>query len=64
VVTSTDPALTEATGDRALHLPVTPGLWVEAISGALDRRASHAPTPTRRTWDDVARETVQAVLGE
>jgi glycosyltransferase involved in cell wall biosynthesis len=62
VVTSTDPALLEVTGDRAIHLPTQDGrLWVEAIVGALKAGARDQPLRSPRTWDDVAAETVMAV---
>jgi glycosyltransferase involved in cell wall biosynthesis len=63
VVTSTDPALVEVSGDRALHLPADDaGPWVRAILGAFSGSGSR-PTHcgARRTWDRVAAETVQAV---
>lgn len=62
LITSTDAALTEVSGDRALHLPgdrAEP--WVDAISAALaGGRRPTAPFPVR-TWDEVAEETVDAI---
>ena len=67
VVTSTDPALVEVTGDAAPHLPADdPAPWVDAAVSALRRgRAAHdaarGPVPAPRSWDDVAAGTVDAV---
>ncbi|MCZ2830855.1 glycosyltransferase family 1 protein [Modestobacter sp. VKM Ac-2986] len=66
LVTSLDPALVEVSGDRAEHLPAddVPG-WADAVLRHLDRPASGrgGPARRRRTWDDVAAETVAAVSG-
>ncbi|MEJ5915907.1 glycosyltransferase family 4 protein [Pseudokineococcus sp. 1T1Z-3] len=70
VITSTDPALVEATGDAAPHLPFDdPDPWVAATVAALRRgraaadveRAAAGAVRTPRSWDDVAAETVAAV---
>jgi glycosyltransferase involved in cell wall biosynthesis len=62
LITSLDPALCEASGATATHLPSTePDQWVEPILDRLrhDRPASSARVD--RTWEDVAAETVSAV---
>jgi glycosyltransferase involved in cell wall biosynthesis len=66
LVTSLDPALVEVTGDRAEHLPADDGAaWTRTALRHLS--GDPAPTPASgrrvRTWDDVAEETVRAVLG-
>jgi glycosyltransferase involved in cell wall biosynthesis len=64
LITSLDPALCEASGAAATHLPSTePHQWVQAIVERL--RHDRPPRPARgnRTWDDVAAETVSAVRG-
>lgn len=62
LVTSTDPALVEASGDAALHLPPDdPRAWVVAVSAALERGRPASPPPRPvRTWDEVAAGTVAA----
>lgn len=63
LVTSTDAALVEVSGDRAEHLDATdvPG-WTAAALAHLGRaRAPHVDPADRRTWDDVADGTVAAV---
>lgn len=65
VITSNDPALVEVTGDRALHLSTQDApRWVDAIVATLGQHGD-APKPPehRRTWGDVAAETVMAVNG-
>ncbi len=59
LITSTDPALEEASGGAAQHVPVDrPDLWVQAVVGALrGRRPPGAGGPVR-TWEQVAEETV------
>lgn len=62
LITSTDPALTEVSGNRALHLPgdrAEP--WVDAISAALAGGRSSTASYQVRTWDEVAEETVNAI---
>ena len=67
VVTSQDPALVEATGDAAAHLPGDdPRPWVEQSVAALRlgraaHDASRGERPAPRPWDAVAAETVAAV---
>ena len=64
LVTSLDPALVEVSGDRAEHLPfddVT--AWADALLRHLARPRPAPPVGDARTWDDVAAETVRAVLG-
>ena len=65
LVTSLDPALVEASGSAAQHLPATDvDAWSDAI---LTHLGSGRPTTTAsrlaRSWMDVADETVAAVLG-
>jgi glycosyltransferase involved in cell wall biosynthesis len=66
LVTSLDPALVEVSGDAAEHLPADDvTAWADA---ALRHLHSAAPDRAvtgrrRRTWDDVAAETVAAVTG-
>lgn len=62
LVTSTDPALVEASGDRATHLPADdiPG-WTAALVAHLSRPRPAAALATGRTWSQVAGETVDAV---
>ncbi|NEK94485.1 glycosyltransferase family 4 protein [Modestobacter muralis] len=65
LVTSLDPALVEVSGDRAEHLPADDvTAWAGAALRHLDHPAADRPDPTRhrRTWDDVAAETVAAVV--
>jgi glycosyltransferase involved in cell wall biosynthesis len=65
LVTSLDPALVEVTGHRAEHLPAedVPAWTGAALRHLSDgtRRASAGDRQVR-TWDDVAEETVRAVL--
>ncbi|WP_235928103.1 glycosyltransferase family 4 protein [Goekera deserti] len=63
LVTSLDPALVEVSGAAAEHLPAddVPG-WAAAVLRALEEVPAPVPR-TPRTWDDVAAETVLAVLG-
>lgn len=62
LITSTDPALIEVSGDRALHLPGDRAdAWVDAISAALARGRRPTSPYSVRTWDQVADETVDAV---
>ncbi|GAB3196460.1 glycosyltransferase family 1 protein [Geodermatophilus arenarius] len=64
LVTSLDPALVEVSGDDAEHLPAEDVHgWAGAALRHLDRPRPQAPARPRRTWDDVAEETVAAVLG-
>ncbi len=64
LVTSLDPALCEVSSGRAEHLPADDVAgWADAI---LRHLATGRPAPAAgpvRTWDDVAAETVRAVLG-
>lgn len=65
LVTSLDPALVEVSGDQADHLPADDvDAWTDAVLRHLDRPATGRGEPARlrRTWDDVAAETVAAVL--
>lgn len=63
LVTSLDPALVEVSGPHAEHLPADDvAAWAEAASrrlGGSGRRQARRPT---RSWDDVAAETVRAVV--
>jgi glycosyltransferase involved in cell wall biosynthesis len=60
VVTSTDPALVEASGPHANPVPVhDQDAWVEAVVTRL--RGERLPIGPARSWDDVAEETVRAV---
>ncbi len=66
VITSTDAALVEASGDSAVHLQAQGqaaiGPWVVAVRRALDRpRSPSNQVHNYRTWDDVASDTVRAV---
>ena len=65
LVTSLDPALVEVSGDAAEHLPADDvSGWTEAALRHLDRpRGQGEPSRSRRTWDDVAAETVAVVTG-
>ena len=65
LVTSVDPALLEVSGDSAEHLPFDD---VAGWAAAVLRHLAGDPGPTpaaraTRSWDDVAAETVHAVLG-
>ena len=62
LITSTDAALVEASGDLALHLPGDrPDLWVKAIVAAMAPGREPGPVYSARTWDQVAEETVRTV---
>ncbi|MCO7220216.1 glycosyltransferase family 1 protein [Klenkia sp. PcliD-1-E] len=63
LVTSTDAALVEVSGDRARHLPAEDvDGWAAAVLEQLAAPRPTAPAPAgRRTWDDVAEGTVAAV---
>ncbi|MEH3075713.1 MAG: glycosyltransferase family 1 protein [Quadrisphaera sp.] len=70
LVTSTDAALVEVSGDRAQHVPAldVEG-WARAVADHLhlDAPGRERPAPASspqpaRTWDDVAEDTVRAVL--
>ncbi|WP_166487259.1 glycosyltransferase family 4 protein [Geodermatophilus obscurus] len=65
LVTSMDPALVEVSGDAAEHLPADDVAgWAEAALRRLEHTGARDPASRqRRTWDDVAAETVAAVLG-
>lgn len=65
LVTSTDPALCEVSGDGADHLPPHDvAAWADAITGHLARSRHDGRHPiSPRNWDEVAEETVAAVLG-
>ena len=64
LITSLDPALVEVSGDDAEHLPADDvPAWAEAVLRHLDRPRPERRARRRRTWDDVAEETVAAVLG-
>lgn len=62
LLTSLDPALVEASGDRAQHLAADDGpLWVDALCQALGTPRATGAGTTTRTWAQVADETVAAV---
>jgi glycosyltransferase involved in cell wall biosynthesis len=62
LITSTDEALCEASGEKAVHLhPQDPDSWVAAIISAMTVRRPASPAAKVRTWDEVAEETVQSV---
>lgn len=62
LVTSLDPALVEASGERAQHLSVDdPDAWVQALLAALGRPRAPASGTSGRTWAAVADESVRAV---
>jgi glycosyltransferase involved in cell wall biosynthesis len=66
LVTSLDPALVEVSGDRAEHLAADDVAgWASAVLTHLGgpRAGLDGPARRRRTWDDVAAETVAAVTG-
>lgn len=61
LITSTDAALCEASGDAATHLPADrPGLWVDAIVRAVSAAPSRREPRAVRTWDEVADDTVSS----
>nr|WP_166756030.1 glycosyltransferase family 1 protein [Modestobacter marinus] len=64
LVTSLDPALVEVSGDAADHLPAGDvSGWAETILRHLSGGVVRTAAPRRpRSWDDVAAETVEAVL--
>ena len=67
IITSDDPALCEVTGGMAPHVRADDvDAWVAAIEQQLGsgRRTAHSVTASiaHRTWDDVAAETIDAVL--
>jgi glycosyltransferase involved in cell wall biosynthesis len=61
VVTSEDPALCEAAGGRGVAVPARDrDAWVRAtVAGLCGER--RRPEAAPRSWDDVARETLEAV---
>lgn len=64
VIVSDDPALVEAGDGQVTVLPSDrPDLWSAALADALTSPpgVAAAPADSVRTWDDVARETVDAV---
>lgn len=62
LITSTDPALVEASGDRAEHLSATDvPAWADSLLRAMTRPRAHVSPGRSRTWGDVAEETVRAV---
>jgi glycosyltransferase involved in cell wall biosynthesis len=63
VITSTDPALMEASGDHADHVSLdAPEQWRSAVIAAFAKgRSRLAAAPTLRTWADVAAGSVAAV---
>lgn len=65
LLTSTDPALVEASGDRATHLAGDDVAgWTEALVTELRRpRPTPGAVVPQRTWTQVADETVRAVRG-
>lgn len=65
LVTSVDPALVEVSGDEAVHLPFDDvSAWAGVVLQHLDGppRGRPATERRRRSWDDVAAETVEAVV--
>lgn len=63
LVTSDDPALVEASGTAVLHLPADQSApWTQALAAALARPRPSGTAAATRSWDDVAEETVRAVL--
>ncbi|PWJ55114.1 Glycosyltransferase involved in cell wall bisynthesis [Quadrisphaera granulorum] len=65
LVTSTDPALVEVSGDRALHVPALDVAgWATAIASHLAPGTARRgrPADAVRTWDEVAEDTVKVVL--
>lgn len=61
VVSSTDPALCEASGQHATAVPVTDrAAWVRAVVTRLTGEREPVP-PVSRSWDDVGEETVRMV---
>jgi glycosyltransferase involved in cell wall biosynthesis len=65
LVTSLDPALVEVSGEAAEHLPADDAAaWAEVVLHRLDAGPERPAARRRaRTWDDVAAETVAAVVG-
>ncbi len=66
LVTSLDPALVEVSGDAAEHLPADDVTsWAEAALRHLEGPVATRATGRRhrRSWDDVAAETIAAVTG-
>lgn len=63
LVTSQDAALVEVSGDRASHLPAHDArAWADAVLQHLRPAGPRTRPPATRSWDDVADETVRAVL--
>jgi len=63
LVTSVDPALVEVSGDAAEHLPFDDvDAWAAAVLAHLAAGRGRAAQRAARSWDDVAAETVRAVL--
>jgi glycosyltransferase involved in cell wall biosynthesis len=65
LVTSLDPALVEVSGDHATHLPFDDvAAWATAALAHLQgaRRSTPEVVGEPRSWDDVAAETVEAVM--
>lgn len=64
LVTSDDPALVEVSGDAAVHLPALDvAAWArETVTRLAAGRGASMHDRSARTWDDVAEETVAAVL--
>lgn len=62
LVTSTDPALVEASGSAAPHLsPHDPRAWARALGQAVATARPPAAPRQSRTWSQVADETVRSV---
>ncbi len=62
LITSTDSALVEASGEAALHLsPNDTTAWAEALAQAVRRPRSSAAEESNRSWSHVAEGTVRAV---
>lgn len=64
LITSTDRALVEVSGDGVAHLdPHDADAWVDEVSRAFraGRSTNRVVPAARRSWDDVAAETVVAV---
>ena len=65
LVTSTDPALVEASDGAGTHLaPDDTSAWAAALSAAVARPRPPHVARESRSWEDVAAETIVAVRGE
>lgn len=62
LITSLDPALVEASGARAQHLPADDApAWATALVTALGQPRRFVPAGSSRTWAQVADDSVRAV---